>query len=164
LDNSTTAADRTFLRRAMQLALQAEREGNLPIGAVIALDGAIIAEGYNHIWAPVPAHTRHAEMEALRVVDPSLWPRAAEMSLYTTLEPCMMCAGAILLHKVGRVVFGAGDDYGGMPLVAAHLPPYFQAARAAIRWEGPALPEECGALFAQAMALIAARGEGRPPA
>jgi tRNA(adenine34) deaminase len=162
-DQETLSQERAFLRRAIHLALQAEAEGNLPIGAVIVLDGAIVGEGYNHIWSPVLAATRHAEMEALRAVDPALWPHAREMTLYTTLEPCMMCAGAILLHHLGRLVYGAGDDYGGIGAGAEHWPPYFQTTIAAMRWEGPALPEECDELFVRVCALLARRGETVPP-
>ena len=151
------ARDRVYLHRAMELALQAEAEGNLPIGAVIVLDGRIIAEGRNAIWSPLPAATRHAEMEALWSVDPALWPRAGEMTLYTTLEPCLMCAGAIMLHRIGRLVFGAADPYGGIGEGLAHGPPYFQKTHAAMCWEGPALPTECGALLARVLALLTKR-------
>jgi tRNA(adenine34) deaminase len=163
VDQATATQDRTYLRRAIQLALQAEAEGNLPIGAVIVLDGAIVGEGYNHIWVPCFAAYRHAETEALRAVDPALWPRARETTLYTTLEPCLMCTGAILLYHVGRLVYGARDHWAGSGGIWQHLPPYFQAAYAAMRWEGPALPEECDELFARARALIARRGETVPP-
>ncbi len=60
--------DLIYLQRAIQLAMEAERRGNLPIGAVICLDGAIVAEGMNSIWQPELGLTRHAEMEALRAV------------------------------------------------------------------------------------------------
>src|SRR5512143_1653195 len=99
--------DRDFLQRAIDLALLAEGEGNLPVGVVIALDGKIVAEGRNAIWVPRFDSTRHAEVEAMRAMPDGLWPLAERMSLYTTLEPCLMCLGAILLHRIGRVVFGA---------------------------------------------------------
>ena len=155
--------DRTYLRRAITLALQAAAEGNLPIGAVIVLDGAIVGEGYNHVWFPFLAASRHAEMEALRAVDPALWPRAREMTLYTTLEPCLMCTGAIMLYHVGRLVYGARDNWAGTSGNWQHLPPYFQAVYAAMRWEGPAMPEACDELFARVLACIARRGETVPP-
>ncbi len=68
------------------------------------------------------------------------------MSLYTTLEPCLMCFGSILLHRIGRVVFGAADRYGGASSVFAHLPPYFQETLGNTQWCGPIMPSECDAL------------------
>ena len=123
---NTSDLDTTFLRRAIQLAREAERRENLPIGAVICLDGKIVAEGKNSIWQPVVDLTRHAEMEALRSVPEHLWSRSREMTLFTTLEPCLMCAGAILLHQIGRLVFGALDPYGGAGVAVQSLPPYFR--------------------------------------
>ncbi len=149
--------DLAFLHRAIELAHQAEAEGNLPVGAVITVDGQIVAEGRNTIWSPVSAGTRHAEMEALRAVPPELWGRAREMTLYTTLEPCLMCAGAILLHHLGRLVFGASDDWGGARSDPQKWPPYFQMRYADIRWEGPVLPTECDELSRRVRALVAQR-------
>jgi len=149
--------DQTYLRRAIQLARLSEAEGNLPIGAVITLDGEIIAEGRNHIWSPVLAASRHAEMEALRAVPPELWPRCREMTLYTTLEPCMMCAGAILLHHIGRLAFGAKDEWAGAGFDTDRWPPYFQERARETQWEGPAMPGECDPLYQRARALIARR-------
>ena len=136
-----------FLRQAIRLAEEAERRGNLPIGAVITLDSQIIATGMNSIWQPTLELTRHAEMEALRHVPPHLWPRSREMALFTTLEPCLMCAGAILLHHVGRLVFGSSDPYGGVASCLDSLPPYFRQEFSLVEWTGPALPAECDPLY-----------------
>ncbi len=136
-----------YLHRAIQLAREAERRGNLPIGAVVCLDGEIIAEGLNSIWQPVIGLTRHAEMEALRSVPVPLWPRSREMALFTTLEPCLMCAGAILLHQIGRLIFGARDPYGGVDLAAQSWPPYFREQILRVEWIGPALALECDPLY-----------------
>jgi len=142
-----------FLREAIRLAEEAERRGNLPIGAVIVLDGDIIARGMNTLWSPPGDLTRHAEMQALRAVAPELWSRSREMTLYTTLEPCVMCAGAILLHQLGALVYGAADPYGGVGAALTALPPYFAGELARLRWLGPALPAECDPLYARAIAL-----------
>jgi tRNA(adenine34) deaminase len=150
--------DTTYLRRAIQLACEAERRANLPIGALICLDGTIIAEGMNSIWQPVVALTRHAEMEALRSVPPHLWSRSREMTLFTTLEPCLMCAGAILLHQIGRLVFGAADPYGGVGAAVQNLPAYFREQFLRIEWIGPALPAECHPLYTRVCELEQARG------
>lgn len=154
---SESDGDARFLRAAVRLALAAEAEGNLPIGCVVTLYGRVIAEGRSRIWEPVFDATRHAEIEALRAVPRELFERSRDMTLYTTLEPCMMCAGAIYLHRIGRVVFGAKDDYGGLPVHEVELPRYFAKRRSQTRWEGPALPEECDPLFARALELVAGR-------
>lgn len=150
---STSELDRQYLGRAVQLALKAGAQGNLPIGAVLCLDGEIVAEGMNAIWRPAAALTRHAEMEALRAAPSNLWARARAMTLYTTLEPCLMCAGAILLHQIGRLVFGASDPYGGVHEAAHSLPGFFREQMERMEWMGPALPEECDALYTRAREL-----------
>jgi tRNA(adenine34) deaminase len=137
----------SFLREAINLAKEAERRGNLPIGAVLVLDGKIIAIGMNSIWKPTMELTRHAEMEALRSAPANLWSRSKEMTLFTTLEPCIMCAGAILLHRIGHLVFGSTDPYGGVGVSLGSLPPYFREEFSHILWEGPILPSECDALY-----------------
>ena len=145
--------DLSFLREAIRLAEQAQSNGNLPIGAVIMLDGKIVARGMNAIWKPVVALTRHAEMEALRAVPPAHWTRSSEMTLFTTLEPCVMCAGAILLHQIGHLVFGASDPYGGVGASLGSLPPYFREEFSRIHWAGPVLPAECDPLYRRIMEL-----------
>lgn len=147
MDTRLKPEEVVFFREAIRLAEQAEREGNLPIGAVLSLDGKIIARGRNSIRQPAQQLTRHAEIEALRSVDPGLWPRSREMSLYTTLEPCVMCAGAALLHQLGRIVFGSSDPNGGGSSCLDSLPPYFRLELSQVQWIGPAFPEECDALY-----------------
>ncbi|MGD2146782.1 MAG: nucleoside deaminase [Anaerolineae bacterium] len=146
-------SDIICFERAIQLALEAEQLGNLPIGAVIALDGAIIAEGKNGIWSPKLSLHRHAETEALRQVPEHLLERSREMTLYTTLEPCLMCTGAILLHRIGRVLYGSADTYGGGGTVFGHMSTYFEERLSETEWRGPAYPSVCDALFERAMAL-----------
>lgn len=145
--------DSKFMQRAVELALLAEEEGNLPVGAVISLRGEVIAEGRSAIWRPKFDATRHAEMEALRAVPQGHWGAANEMSLYTTLEPCLMCFGAILLHGIGRVVFGSEDSYGGAGSVHRCLPPFFQGQFEDIQWVGPIMPGECDRLHGRLLAI-----------
>lgn len=152
-----TRDDSLFLRRAIELAREAEKRGNLPIGALICLDGAIVSEGMNAIWKPVLDITRHAEMEALRSVTPTLWARSREMTLYTTLEPCMMCAGALLQARLGRVIFGSADPYGGSRLGQSPLAPYFQEQLLLVEWVGPVLSEACDPLLQRVMVLVRER-------
>jgi tRNA(adenine34) deaminase len=153
--------DVRFMRRAIELALLAEREGNLPVGAVVVLDGEVVAEGRSAIWVPGFDATRHAEMEALRAVRADLWSSSSAMTLYTTLEPCLMCFGSILLHRIGKVVFGSSDSYGGAAPVFAKLPPYFREQFEKTQWVGPIMPGECDPLHERLLALEAAR-RGQP--
>jgi tRNA(adenine34) deaminase len=152
--------DTEFMRQAIQLAQLAEREGNLPVGAVIALGDKVVAEGRSAIWVPRFDATRHAEVEALRAVPAELWGESQHMSLYTTLEPCLMCFASILLHRIGRVVFGASDPYGGAGAALGRLPPYFRERFDQTRWVGPILPADCDPLYGRLMTLVMAR-EGR---
>jgi tRNA(adenine34) deaminase len=149
--------DVEHLRRAVELALLAEQEGNLPVGAVITLDGEVVAEGRSAIYVPGFDATRHAEMEALRSVPDDLWDSPAEMTLYTTLEPCLMCFGSILLHRIGRVVFGSSDSYGGAGPSLEHLSPYFREQFGRTQWIGPLLPQECDPLHERLRVLERAR-------
>jgi tRNA(adenine34) deaminase len=145
--------DVSFLREAVRLAQEAERKGNLPIGAVIVLEGEVVAKGANAIWQPVIDLTRHAEMEALRSLPLHLRARCPQMTLFTTLEPCLMCAGAILLHQVRRLVFGSCDPNGGAGACLDALPPYFRQVFSRVQWDGPALPDECDRLYRRAREL-----------
>lgn len=142
------------LHRAVAFALEAERHGNLPIGAVICLDGRIIAEAGNALLKPQYHPGRHAEMEALARVPLDLWPRSRDMICYTTLEPCLMCFGALLLHGVGQVVFGARDEKGGAGYLLSSLPEYYREGGSVPAWTGPALPELCDELYRRARELF----------
>ena len=153
-------ADLDFMRRAVELALDAESKGNLPIGALIVVEGDIVAEGQSELLAPRYSPGRHAEMRALSAVDDALWPVARTMTCYTTLEPCVMCFGALLLHGVGRVVFGARDVLGGGGTLLDHLPPYYETAPV-FAWEGPILPQVCDPLYQRADDMFAALPVGR---
>lgn len=145
------ARDLAHMRRAVGLALAAERAGNLPIGACITLGDEVIAEGASAVLVPFYHPGRHAEMEALARVAPGLWPRARLMTCYTTLEPCVMCAGALLLHGVGRVVFGALDPAGGAgATLLANLPAYYAGGAGAPAWVGPVMADACDALYLRA--------------
>jgi tRNA(adenine34) deaminase len=146
--------DLDFLRRAVQLAQEAHRAGNLPIGAVIVLDGQVVAEGKNAIWVPQLNPGRHAEIEALAAVPAQLWGRAREMTLYSTLEPCLMCLSTMLVHRLGRVVYGSRDNHGGASPVFGRMPPAFEKLALPLQWVGPALPEECDALREEAFRIL----------
>jgi tRNA(adenine34) deaminase len=145
--HNLTALDVEYVNRAVRLAIEAELLGNLPIGAVVSLGGEVIAEAGNSVLLPHYHPGRHAEMEALGRVPARLWPRCREMTCYTTLEPCVMCMGAILLHGIGRVVFGAADVDGGAGVMLSRLPAYYASGAGVPAWIGPVIPEVCDPLY-----------------
>jgi tRNA(adenine34) deaminase len=111
--NDTT--DELFLDQAIQLAREAERAGEVPVGAVVVQDGRVIGRGRN---SPIALNdpTAHAEMLALREAALAVRNYRLEgVTLYSTLEPCVMCAGALVAARVARLVFGARDlRFGGV--------------------------------------------------
>lgn len=109
-----TASDARAMRRALELAAEASAASEIPVGAVVLdAEGRIVAEGRNHREATHDP-TGHAEIAALRSAAASVgsWNLDGH-TLVVTLEPCIMCAGAILQARIGRVVFGAWDDKAG---------------------------------------------------
>ena len=105
--------DIKWMQRALELARHAESLGEVPVGAVLVLKNEIIAEGWNQ---PISSHdpSAHAEMVVLREAGKKIRNyRLCDTTLYVTLEPCVMCAGAIVHARVGRVVFGAEDPKAG---------------------------------------------------
>jgi tRNA(adenine34) deaminase len=112
---SSTAprSDVDFMRCALELAAQAQAHGEVPVGAVLAHDGVIVAGGAN---CPITSldPTAHAEISALRAAGRALGNyRLNDTTLYVTLEPCIMCASAIVHARVRRLVFGAWDQRAG---------------------------------------------------
>ncbi len=105
--------DQQFMSRALELARQAALEGEVPVGAVVVLDGRIIGEGRNRREKSRNALS-HAELEAIDAACKALngW-RLWQCDLYVTLEPCPMCAGAIINARLRRVIYGAADPKAG---------------------------------------------------
>ncbi|WP_039948958.1 tRNA adenosine(34) deaminase TadA [Vibrio ichthyoenteri] len=136
--------DEYFMRRAMALAEQAEQEGEVPVGAVLVKDGEVMAEGWNQSIGHHDA-SAHAEMQAIRKAGQTLENyRLLDTTLYVTLEPCPMCAGALLHSRVKRVVFGAPDLKAGAAGTVLNLFEH-QAAYHYAQVEHGLLEEECRA-------------------
>lgn len=108
------AADVEYIRNALTLAREAVKRNEVPIGALVVRDRSILAAATNRTVRDQDP-TAHAELLAIREASSKLdsW-RLDECTLYVTLEPCAMCAGAIVLSRMKRVVFGAWDDKAGM--------------------------------------------------
>lgn len=107
------SGDDNYMRRALQLAEHAGSLGEVPVGAVVVFENQIISEGYN-LREKRPSALAHAEIEALSQATEKLgrW-RLTGCTLYVTLEPCVMCAGALVQARVDRVVYGAQDPKAG---------------------------------------------------
>ena len=113
--------DKRWMRHALTQAKRAAERNEVPVGAVVVFDGEVIGEGYNQ---PLGTHdpTAHAEIVALRDAARHLENyRLGGTTLYVTLEPCLMCAGAILQARIERVVFGAFDEKAGAVGSTANL-------------------------------------------
>ena len=106
--------DERFMQNAIALAHDATRQNEVPIGAIVVRDGSIVAAANNRTVRDQDA-TAHAELIAIRDASADLdrW-RLDDCTLYVTLEPCAMCAGAMVLARISRVVFGAWDAKAGM--------------------------------------------------
>jgi len=105
-------SDERYLRRAMELAEEARRVGEVPVGAVLVADDAVV-EAWN-VKETTPDPTAHAEIVVIREAARRLgrW-RLTGATLYVTKEPCIMCAGALVAARIDRVVFGCYDPKGG---------------------------------------------------
>jgi tRNA(adenine34) deaminase len=142
-DVPTSDADEIFMRAALDLALQAAQAGEVPVGAVVVKHGQIIGRGSN---APISRHdpSAHAEISALRDAAQHLGNyRLVDCELFVTLEPCVMCVGAMFHARISRVVFGARDPKTGAAGSVFNL---FNETRLNhhARIHGGVLAEECG--------------------
>lgn len=112
-ENLTVENDIRWMKRALELASEAEKLGEVPVGAVVVSEETIVAEAYNRKETDNDP-LGHAEIYALQKAAKNLgrW-RLNNCTLYVTLEPCVMCAGAIIHSRVDRVVYGAADPKAG---------------------------------------------------
>jgi len=135
------------MRRALELAQQAEAEGEVPVGAVVVHEERIIGEGWNQ---PIGGHdpSAHAEIMAMRDAGRCTNNyRLPGSTLYVTLEPCPMCAGAMVHARVERLVFGAFDPKAGAAGSVFDLLPSDERFNHRLIAEGGVLNEECGELL-----------------
>lgn len=145
---STDHNDELYMQRALHLAQQAAALGEVPVGAVLVRDGAVIGEGYNR---PISSNdpTAHAEVVALRDAASRTGNyRLPGVTLYVTIEPCTMCVGALVHARVARVVYGAPEPKAGV--VSSNLQlldaPHFNHR---VCYEGGVLQDECSLLISE---------------
>lgn len=138
----TQIADEAWMRYAIRLAHRAEQQGEVPVGAIIVKDDRCVAEGWNSSIAHHDA-SAHAEILALRKAGTALKNyRLIDATLYVTLEPCVMCMGAISHARIKRLVFGAFDPKRGAVCHALNLSnASFLNHR--VSWQGGVLQADC---------------------
>ncbi|MBR5467247.1 MAG: nucleoside deaminase [Bacteroidaceae bacterium] len=133
--------DEQYMRQALLQAHQALAEGEIPIGAVIVCQGKIIARGHN-LTERLHDVTAHAEMQAITAAAEYLGGKyLKDCTLYVTVEPCIMCAGALGWSQISRVVYGAADEKRGFLNFAP------QALHPRCELVGGVLQEECASLM-----------------
>ncbi|MGD9409088.1 MAG: tRNA adenosine(34) deaminase TadA [Thiohalocapsa sp.] len=152
--------DQAWMQQALRLAAMAAAEDEVPVGAVVVRDGEVLGEGWNR---PIAAHdpTAHAEIQALRAAAARVGNyRLTGAELYVTLEPCPMCAGAIVHARIARVIYGAPDPKGGACGSVFDLLPSDDRFNHRTACEGGVLAAESGDLL---RAFFAARRKRPAP-
>lgn len=135
--------DEYYMKQALTQAQKAFDEDEVPVGAVVVLNGKIIARGYNQV-EKLADPTAHAEIIALTSAFNYLGSKyLPEAILYVTVEPCLMCAGALYWSKVGRVVYGASDEKNGYLHITKDTSPFHPKTELT----RGVLKEECAALM-----------------
>lgn len=152
--------DIRYMTEALDLAREAWKTGEVPVGAVVVRDGQVVGRGFNH---PIAAHdpSGHAEVMALRDAARNLGNyRLPGCTLYVTIEPCVMCAGAIFHARVARVVYGAPEPKTGAAGSVVNL---FAEARLNHHADivGGVMADECGGMVS---AFFAERRQAQRPA
>jgi tRNA(adenine34) deaminase len=116
--------DEHYMRQALAQAQNAFDEDEVPVGAIIVLNDKIIARGYNQV-EKLNDPTAHAEIIALTSAFNYLGSKyLPDATIYVTVEPCVMCAGALYWSKIGRIVYGAADEKNGYKRVAGEISPF----------------------------------------
>lgn len=146
-ENGASTSDEDWMRHALALARLAAAQGEVPVGAVLVRDGEIVGEGWNRPIADNDP-SAHAEILALRDAGRRLGNyRLPGTNLYVTLEPCPMCAGAIVQARIERVLFGASDPKSGACGSVFDLLPSNARFNHHTDARGGVLADECGALL-----------------
>lgn len=136
-------SDQFFIKKAIELAAQAEAQGEVPVGALLVKDNKIIGEGYNRSIIDSDP-TAHAEIIALRDASQRIGNyRLSDTTLYVTLEPCLMCAGAMVHARINRLVYGASDPKSGVIQSCSHALEY-EFLNHRIEVTSGVLEKECG--------------------
>jgi tRNA(adenine34) deaminase len=149
---SDILTDESYMRYAIRLAQRAEDLGEVPVGALLVKNGKVIAEGWNQMIA-LHDSTAHAEMMAIRGAGKVLENyRLIETTLYVTLEPCVMCMGAIAHARIQRLVFGAFDEKRGCVCNALNLSDA-TFLNHHVAWQGGVLKETCSQLLKDFFAM-----------
>lgn len=138
--------DEKFMRLAIEEAKKAEKKGEVPIGAVIVKDGEVVSTGHNE-RETTQKTLRHAELIAIEKANETLnsW-RLEDCTMYVTLEPCPMCAGALVQARMKRVVYGAKDPKAGCVGTLMNLVTE-ERFNHQLKWTGSVLEEECGMML-----------------
>ncbi|MEH8016869.1 tRNA adenosine(34) deaminase TadA [Rheinheimera muenzenbergensis] len=136
--------DEDWMQYAINLAARAEQQGEVPVGAVLVKDGQIVGEGWNQMIS-LNDPSAHAEMQAIRAAAGTLTNyRLPGCTLYVTLEPCSMCAGAMVHSRIQRLVFGAPDAKTGAAGSVLNLLQH-QRFNHQVELSGGVLAEQCAA-------------------
>ena len=132
-----------YMRLALSEAQRAWDEGEVPVGAIIVMNNRIIAKGYNQV-EKLTDSTAHAEIIALTAAFNFLGSKyLPEATLYVTVQPCLMCSGALYWSKIGAVVYGAEDEKNGYKRVAGNISPFHPKTVLT----GGILKEECAKMM-----------------
>ena len=135
--------DEHYMRQALNEAQKAFNEGEVPVGAILVMNERIIARGYNQV-EKLTDSTAHAEMIALTCAFNFLGSKyLPEAVLYVTVQPCLMCSGALYWSKIGRVVYGAEDEKNGYKRVTGDQSPFHPKTILT----GGVLKDECAQLM-----------------
>ena len=135
--------DELYMKQALKEAQHAFDEGEVPVGAIIVMNGRVIAKGYNQV-EKLTDSTAHAEIIALTAAFNFLGSKyLPDATIYVTLQPCLMCSGALYWSKIARIVYGAEDEKNGYKRIAGNLSPFHPKTIV----NGGLLQDECAKLM-----------------
>jgi len=131
--------DEYFMKKALQEAEMAFEKDEIPVGAIIVIDNKVIARGHN-LTEMLNDVTAHAEMQAITAAANFIGGKyLVGCTLYVTIEPCQMCAGALYWSQISKIVFGASDEHRGFEKMGTHLHPKTTVVRGVLANEASGL-------------------------